>query len=187
MGLEKPEMVAVDGACGHAPPCGGWWFSAPLKGYVKKVIFTNGQTNFETQLIPTHMDSYDYYAHHIALSRLKLDIDSETQMLYYSNPNIVQLMANNTYMMNSANQFGSPLDSATQVGSANHVGVPLDLTIQSDPAIVSRSALPVKSVASQVGPIDLAMKKIENKVHPSTDIVDHVNDYGLQNALKNSL
>ncbi|KAE9608237.1 hypothetical protein Lalb_Chr08g0233301 [Lupinus albus] len=39
------------------------------------------------------------------------------------------------------------------------------------------SVLPVKSVASQVGPIDLAMKKNENKVHPCSDIVDHVNDY----------
>ncbi|OIV97282.1 hypothetical protein TanjilG_07034 [Lupinus angustifolius] len=39
------------------------------------------------------------------------------------------------------------------------------------------SALPVKSVASQVGPIDLSMKKNGNEVHPSSDIVDRVNDY----------
>ncbi|CAL0320180.1 unnamed protein product [Lupinus luteus] len=41
----------------------------------------------------------------------------------------------------------------------------------------TRSTLPVKSVTSQVGPIDLATKKNENKVHLRSDIVDHVNDY----------
>ncbi|MDV3201228.1 MAG: hypothetical protein Q8877_03520, partial [Sweet potato little leaf phytoplasma] len=40
----------------------------------------------------------------------------------------------------------------------------------------SGSALPEKSVTSQVGPIDLAVKKNGDKVHPLSDGTEHVKD-----------
>ncbi|CAL0327834.1 unnamed protein product [Lupinus luteus] len=47
------------------------------------------------------------------------------------------------------------------------------------------SSLPEKSVDSLVGPIDLAMKKNEGKVHPGSDSAQHVDDSDTQECSEN--
>ncbi|CAL0320186.1 unnamed protein product [Lupinus luteus] len=108
----------------------------PIKS--TQVNFTSN--NFQTQLIPAPVKPFEDDHNHIALSMLKHDMSSHSQVLHIeSNP--MQLIANNNGVMDSANQIGLPLDHATQVASPNHAGVPLDCTEQSNPAIDSTNQL----------------------------------------------